>query len=55
MTEKILKGKCALVTGSVDGHGQAIAVALATAGANIVLSGLSDAHQGKPNGRFLKR
>ena len=38
----MLKGKCALVTGSVAGLGYAIAEALARAGANVVLNGLGD-------------
>jgi 3-hydroxybutyrate dehydrogenase len=36
----MLKGKCALVTGSVAGLGYAIAEALAAAGCNIVLNGI---------------
>lgn len=36
----MLKGKCALVTGSVAGLGYAVAEALAAAGCNIVLNGI---------------
>jgi 3-hydroxybutyrate dehydrogenase len=36
----MLKGKCALITGSVAGLGYAIAEALAAAGCNIVLNGI---------------
>jgi 3-hydroxybutyrate dehydrogenase len=36
----MLKGKCALITGSVAGLGYAVAEALAAAGCNIVLNGL---------------
>ncbi|MEQ8816865.1 MAG: SDR family oxidoreductase [Thalassobaculum sp.] len=43
----MLKGKCALVTGSVAGLGYAIAEALARAGANVVLNGLGDPAAGR--------
>jgi 3-hydroxybutyrate dehydrogenase len=38
-----LKGKTAVVTGSTSGIGQAIAEAMAKAGANVMLNGLGDA------------
>jgi 3-hydroxybutyrate dehydrogenase len=41
-----LNEKCALVTGSVEGIGLAIAEALASAGANIVLNGLIPVDEG---------
>jgi 3-hydroxybutyrate dehydrogenase len=37
-----LKGKSAIVTGSTSGIGQAIAVALATGGCNVMLNGFGD-------------
>lgn len=43
----MLKGKCALVTGSVAGLGHAIAEALAKSGANVVLNGLGDPAEGR--------
>jgi len=43
----MLNGKCALVTGSVDGVGWAIAEALAEAGANVILNGLCDPQVGQ--------
>ncbi len=43
----MLKGKCALVTGSVGGLGHAIAEALARAGANVVVNGLCDPDEGR--------
>jgi 3-hydroxybutyrate dehydrogenase len=55
MTTQFMNGKCALVTGSVDGLGFAIAEALAKAGANIVLNGLCDAHQGEAAAKELAR
>lgn len=42
-----LKGKCALVTGSVAGLGYAIAESLAGAGANIVINALADPGTGE--------
>lgn len=53
MTTQFMHGKCALVTGSVDGLGLAIAAALAEAGANIVLNGLCDAQQGEAAAKEL--
>ncbi|HEY5291097.1 MAG TPA: SDR family NAD(P)-dependent oxidoreductase, partial [Burkholderiales bacterium] len=41
----LLKGKCALVTGSVAGLGYAIAEKLAEAGAAVVLNGLATAQE----------
>lgn len=43
----MLKGKCALVTGSVAGLGYAIAEALARSGANVVVNGLCDPAEGQ--------
>lgn len=43
----MLRGKTALVTGSIEGLGHAIARALSEAGANIVLNGLCDADAGQ--------
>lgn len=43
---RILEGKCAIVTGSTQGLGLAIARALAAAGSHIVLHGLADAAKG---------
>jgi len=43
----MLKGKCALVTGSVAGLGYAIAEALARSGANVVVNGLCDPAEGR--------
>jgi len=42
----MLKGRCALVTGSIGGIGYAIAQALAEAGANVVLNALADKADG---------
>ena len=41
----LLKGKCALVTGSVGGLGYAVAAKLAEAGAAVVLNGLAPAQE----------
>ena len=43
----MLKGKCAIVTGSTSGIGHAIAVAFATEGASVVLNGLGSAADNK--------
>jgi len=43
----MLKGKCALVTGSTSGIGLGIALSLARQGANIVLNGFGDAETPK--------
>ena len=45
MSDLFLKGKTALVTGSAQGIGLAIATRLAQAGANIVLHGLASPEQ----------
>jgi 3-hydroxybutyrate dehydrogenase len=55
MITQFMNGKCALVTGSVDGLGFAIATALAKAGANVVLNGLCEVHQGETAARELAR
>lgn len=49
-----LSGRTALVTGSTQGIGFAIAEALARAGANIVLNGTSDAKAAEPSVDTLK-
>ncbi|HEX5229234.1 MAG TPA: SDR family NAD(P)-dependent oxidoreductase [Bryobacteraceae bacterium] len=41
----MLRGKCALITGSTQGLGLATAKGFAAAGCNVVLSGLGDAHE----------
>ncbi|MBT9456571.1 MAG: 3-hydroxybutyrate dehydrogenase [Burkholderiaceae bacterium] len=43
----MLKGKCALVTGSTSGIGLGIALSLARQGANVVLNGFGDAEAPK--------
>ena len=45
MSQKMLAGRCALVTGSIAGLGHAIADSLAAQGAHIVLHGLEDIEQ----------
>jgi len=45
MNTKTLDGRCALITGSIEGLGFAIANALAAQGAHIVLHGLEDIDQ----------
>ncbi len=45
MSEKFLKGRTALVTGSTSGIGLAIASALAAAGARVAINGLGSAQQ----------
>lgn len=50
-----LTGSCALVTGSVEGLGAAIAEALAKAGANVVLNGLCEPDEGEAAARRLAR
>jgi 3-hydroxybutyrate dehydrogenase len=42
----MLRGKCALVSGSVSGLGHALADGLARAGANVVLNGLCEPDEG---------
>jgi 3-hydroxybutyrate dehydrogenase len=51
---RVLDGKCAIVTGSTQGLGLAIAQALAAAGSNIVLHGLADASSGAALCRTLE-
>jgi gluconate 5-dehydrogenase len=48
-----LSGKIALVTGSVAGLGKAMAMALATQGATVVLNGRSDKHLESTRQEFL--
>jgi 3-hydroxybutyrate dehydrogenase len=50
----MLKGKCALITGSTDGLGFAIAARLAAEGCNIVLNGFADAETVERRRRELK-
>lgn len=50
-----LKGKCALVTGSVAGLGYAIAEGLAAAGCNIVLNGIAPAESAAATRSGLER
>jgi 3-hydroxybutyrate dehydrogenase len=45
MTDRYLEGKTALVTGSVQGIGFAVAKALASAGARVAIHGLADPEQ----------
>lgn len=47
MTEQFLKGRTALVTGSVQGIGLAIAIRLAQAGAKLLIHGLATQDQAK--------
>lgn len=51
----MLKGKCALVTGSVEGVGWAVAEALAQAGANVILNGLCDPAEGRAKAQSLAK
>jgi len=53
MTERSLAGRNALVTGSIGGLGLVIARALATAGANITLTGIEGADKGDPVAKGL--
>lgn len=43
MSEQSLRGRCAVVTGSISGIGLGLATRLAQAGANVMLNGLGDA------------
>lgn len=45
MSEQFLKGRTALVTGSAQGIGLAVATRLAQAGANVIIHGLASAEQ----------
>ncbi len=47
-TDKFLKGRNAIVTGSTSGIGLGIALALAEAGANVVINGLGTAQENEP-------
>src|ERR1700752_1984137 len=49
-----LKGQAAIVTGSPSGIGQALAVALAERGVNVVLNGLGDPGQIEPDRAALQ-
>lgn len=51
----MLRGRCALVTGSVAGLGYAIAESLGRAGANVLLNGLCEAAEGKATAERLAR
>lgn len=55
MITRFMNGKCALVTGSVDGLGFAIADALAKAGSNVVLNGLCDPDRGAAAAKELAK
>jgi NAD(P)-dependent dehydrogenase (short-subunit alcohol dehydrogenase family) len=48
-----LKGRCALVTGSVAGLGYAIAEKLSEAGAAVVLNGLATAQEAEATRNYL--
>lgn len=54
MSERFLQGKTALVTGSVQGIGLAVAERLAHAGAAIVLHGLASTEQAAQSERVLR-
>ena len=50
----MLKGRCALITGSTQGLGQAMALRLAAEGCNIVLNGFGDAAEIEARRRALE-
>jgi 3-hydroxybutyrate dehydrogenase len=51
----MLKGKCALVTGSMGGIGHATARALAMRGCNVLIHGLADAEEGQARSADLAK
>lgn len=55
MAGSLLKGRCALITGSVGGLGFAMAKCLAAAGADIALNGLTEEQQVQPQCAALEK